>query len=362
MGPVTGPITRPPRKMRRTALLSLLIVSLASLVACGKKDAHESKSEPVQTETPAQPSPKSFFKPLAPVEVDEAKMTLGRALYFDTRLSGDGTLTCASCHAFDKGGADAAKTSTGINGQLGPINSPTVLNSHLNFVQFWDGRAATLAEQALGPVENPVEMGALWPEVVERLKQDEALVAEFAALYKDGITKENVADAIAEYERALGTPSPFDRYLEGDEDAISAEAKRGLEVFVATGCTTCHSGEGLGGTMYQKMGLVQNYFELRGGEITEADLGRYNVTKNDADKHLFKVPILRNIELTAPYFHDGSVDSLDEAVKIMAKVQLGRELSDEDTKLIVAFLKTLTGELPPQASDPALEGAESEEG
>ncbi|NLE47192.1 MAG: cytochrome-c peroxidase [Sandaracinaceae bacterium] len=346
--------------MRRTVLLISLIVSLASLAACGKKEAHDSKSEPVQTAT--KPDPKSFFKPLAPVEVDEAKMQLGRKLYFDTRLSGDGTLTCASCHAFDKGGADGAKVSTGINGQLGPINSPTVLNSHLNFVQFWDGRAATLAEQALGPVENPVEMGAKWPEVVERLKQDEALVKEFAAFYEDGITKENVTDAIAEFERSLGTPAPFDRYLEGDEDAISDEAKRGLEVFVATGCTTCHSGEGLGGTMYQKMGLVQNYFELRGGEITEADLGRYNVTKNEADKHLFKVPLLRNIELTAPYFHDGSVDSLDEAVKIMAKVQLGRDLSDEDTKLIVAFLKTLTGELPPQASDPALEGAESEEG
>jgi cytochrome c peroxidase len=339
-----------------SARISLVLVCVA-LVACGKKE----EKAPEET-APAAEAPRSPFEPLPEVKVDENKVELGRLLYFDTRLSGDGTLSCASCHSFDKGGADAAKTSTGIRGQLGPINSPTVLNAHLNFVQFWDGRAKDLEEQALGPVENPLEMGATWPEVVERLKADERLVEKFDALYDDGVTKENVANAIAEFERSLSTPAPFDRFLEGDEDAISDEAKRGRDLFVQTGCTSCHSGPGLGGTMFQKFGLLEDYFPIRGGELTEADLGRYNVTKDEADKHMFKVPILRNVALTAPYFHDGSVDDLGAAVQIMARVQLRKELAPDEVKAIVAFLETLTGELPPHASPPEEDGpAEAEE-
>jgi cytochrome c peroxidase len=339
-----------------TARISLVLVCIA-LVACGKKE-----EKAPEEKAPAAEAPRSPFEPLPEVKVDENKVELGRLLYFDTRLSGDGTLSCASCHSFDKGGADAAKTSTGIRGQLGPINSPTVLNAHLNFVQFWDGRAKDLEEQALGPVENPLEMGATWPEVVERLKADERLVESFDAIYDDGITKENVANAIAEFERSLSTPAPFDRFLEGDEDAISDEAKRGHDLFVQTGCTSCHMGPGLGGTMFQKFGLLEDYFPIRGGELTEADLGRYNVTKDEADKHMFKVPILRNVALTAPYFHDGSVDDLGAAVQIMARVQLRKELKPDEVKAIVAFLETLTGELPPHAKPPEEDArAEAEE-
>jgi cytochrome c peroxidase len=329
--------------------ISLVVVCIA-LVACGKKE--EKAPEAVEPE-----APKSPFEPLPEVKVDEKKVELGRRLYFDTRLSGDGTLSCASCHAFDKGGADAAKTSTGIRGQLGPINSPTVLNAHLNFVQFWDGRAKDLEEQALGPVENPLEMGTTWPEVIERLKADAIYVERFDELYDDGLTKENVANAIAEFERSLSTPAPFDRFLAGDEDAISEEAKRGRDLFVATGCPACHAGPGLGGTMYQKFGLLEDYFPIRGGELTDADLGRFNVTKNEADKHMFKVPLLRNVALTAPYFHDGSVDDLGKAVEIMARVQLRKTLTPDEVKAIVAFLESLTGELPPHAKPPEEEPA-----
>lgn len=330
----------------RKLTLALVCVAFA---ACFKKEEDKAAPAPEATEAPAKKLP---FEPLPEVEVDPKKVELGRRLYFDTRLSGDGTLSCASCHSFDKGGADAAKVSTGIRGQQGPINSPTVLNAHLNFVQFWDGRAKDLEEQALGPVENPVEMGATWPEVVERLKADEKMVEWFDALYEDGITKENIAAAIAEFERSLSTPAPFDRYLQGDEDAISEKAKRGLDLFVKTGCVSCHTGPGLGGTMFQKFGLLEDYFPIRGGELTEADLGRYNVTKNEADKHMFKVPLLRNVALTAPYFHDGSVDDLGRAVEIMARVQLRKKLEPDEIEAIVAFLETLTGELPPHAAPP----------
>lgn len=210
-------------------ILPLLVALSVVTSGCGKKE-NEPSGEPSGGGPAA-----SVFAALTKIEVDEKKVELGRRLYFDGRLSGDGTVSCATCHAFDKGGADGAKTSTGIRGQLGPINSPTVLNSHLNFVQFWDGRAKDLEEQALGPVENPLEMGAKWPEVVERLQEDERYVADFAALYEGGITKENVAHAIAEFERSLVTPAPFDRFLAGESDAISEAARRGSELFASAG-------------------------------------------------------------------------------------------------------------------------------
>jgi cytochrome c peroxidase len=339
--------------------ITFVLVCIA-LTACGKKEEKAAEEKAPEVETAE--APRSPFEPLPEVKVDEKKVELGRRLYFDTRLSGDGTLSCASCHSFDKGGADAAKTSTGIRGQLGPINSPTVLNAHLNFVQFWDGRAKDLEEQALGPVENPLEMGTTWPEVVERLKADAKYVETFGDLYDDGITKENVANAIAEFERSLSTPAPFDRFLQGDEDAISEEAKRGHDLFVSIGCTSCHTGPGLGGTMFQKFGLLEDYFPIRGGELTEADLGRFNVTKNEADKHMFKVPLLRNVALTAPYFHDGSVDELATAVEIMARVQLRKTLKPDEIEAIVAFLESLTGELPPHAKPPEEDEAAPNEG
>jgi cytochrome c peroxidase len=277
------------------------------------------------------------------------KIVLGRKLFHDTILSGDGTVACSTCHALDHGGAEPRKTSTGIRGQIGPINSPTVLNSSHNFVQFWDGRAKDLREQAEGPVANPIEMGATWEGVVKRLQGNDKYAAEFAALYKDGITKDNVTDAVAVYEEALITPSRFDEYLLGDQNAITAAETKGYETFKDVGCTACHNGVLVGGGMFQKMGLVNDYFKDRGTEVTEADLGRFNVSKNPAEKHFFKVPTLRNVELTSPYLHDGSRATLEETVRVMGKYQLGRDLTNAEVNSIVTFLKSLTGKLPDYA-------------
>ncbi len=327
---------------------ALLFLTLA---ACSGRDDADEASEARSTTAPATvapaapaPAPEPLVA-LEPLEVNAEKVALGRRLFHETRLSGDGTLSCASCHSLDHGGAEPKRTSTGIRGQVGPINAPTVLNAALNFRQFWDGRAADLREQAAGPVANPMEMGASWDKVLASLAEDESYETSFAALYPDGITQANVTDAIAEYERLLVTPSPFDRYLRGERGAISAAAREGYETFKAVGCTSCHTGQNVGGTMYQKMGLVRDYFGERGNP-TDADLGRFNVTHAESDRHFFKVPTLRNVALTAPYFHDGSRETLADAVRAMGRYQLGRDLTDAQTRAIVAFLESLSGPLP----------------
>lgn len=339
---------------------AVLVLGLAGgCASCDEQSAEvpaAEQPEGFQAQSPAElrSSVSDLFDPVPErVEVVHEKMALGRRLYFDPQLSGDATISCATCHSMDHGGAEPRATSVGIGQQVGPINSPTVLNAAFNFKQFWDGRAADLREQAAGPVTNPIEMGGDWPQIFERLNADEAYGREFQAVYgDDGIRQENVIDAIVEYESSLVTPSPFDAFLRGDDEAMSAQALRGLQRFVETGCTTCHRGRNLGGDSFQKMGLVQSYFELRGGEITEADLGRYNVTRDEADRHHFKVPTLRNVALTSPYFHDGSHEDLPSAVRTMARVQLAKELSDEEVEDIVAFLEALTGELPAHARLP----------
>ena len=331
---------------------ALIILVAMAVVGCTKKEtpapAAEEKAA-VEGEKPAVPA----VEPLKPlpnsVKVDMDKVLLGRSLYHDTMLSGDGTVACVTCHLLEHGGAEPRKSSTGIGGQVGPINSPSVLNSGFNFVQFWDGRAKDLQEQAAGPVANPIEMGAKWENVVARLKKNEEYAAAFAKLYEDGVTQDNATDAIAEYEKSLITPSRFDKFLLGDESAISEAEKKGYATFKEVGCTACHTGIIAGGTMFQKMGLVKDYFADRGTPVTEADMGRFNVTKKAADKHFFKVPTLRNVELTSPYLHDGSRATLEETVKVMGTYQLGRDLSDAQVNSIVTFLKSLTGKLPAHA-------------
>ena len=238
------------------------------------------------------------------------------------------------------GGTDNQISSIGHKWHLGPINSPTVYNSKFNIAQFWDGRAKDLKEQAGGPIANPGEMGFTHEAAVGVLKTIPGYRQEFAKVYgASNITIDQVTDAIATFEETLVTPnSPFDLYLKGDKKAISATATKGYEHFKNKGCVACHNGPAVGGNMFQKMGLVKPY----PSEI----LGRYDVTKNEADKYVFKVPTLRNVELTYPYFHDGSVWSLEEAVKLMGEHQLGITLKNNEVKEIVAFLKTLTGELP----------------
>lgn len=277
------------------------------------------------------------------LKLDAAKVALGRELFNDARLSSDGTIACVSCHRPDLGGADGRVHSIGVHGAEGGINAPTVYNSAFNFVQFWDGRAATLEAQMDGPVNHPKEMGSSWPAIVRRLGQDEHYRAAFAALYRDEVSVAHIKDAIATFERSLYTPnSRFDRYLRGEPNALNEQETRGYQAFQQYGCVTCHQGINLGGNMYERMGLMADYFGDR-GHLTEADYGRYNLTHKEADRYYFRVPSLRNVAQTAPYFHDGSAVQLRDAVAVMAKYQLGREIPDQDADAIVAFLGTLSG-------------------
>lgn len=281
--------------------------------------------------------------PEAP-QTDPKKVALGKLLYNDKRLSGDDTISCASCHDLTKGGTDQARVSTGIRGQQGPINAPTTFNALWQVKQFWDGRAATLQEQAGGPPLNPVEMGATWKGIIAKLEADEALAAQFKDVYPAGFSEETITDAIAEFERTLVTPdAPLDRFLKGDAGALTAEQKEGWAVFQAQGCHTCHTGRLLGGGSFELMGRAADYFKARGGELAEVDAGRYAVTKKERDRHRFKVPTLRNVALTFPYFHDGQAKTLADATRAMAKFQNGRDLTETEVKAVVAFMNSLTG-------------------
>ncbi len=268
------------------------------------------------------------------------KVALGRSLYFDTRLSKDQKISCNSCHKLDSFGVDNEATSPGHKGQRGGRNSPTVYNAALHMAQFWDGRAANVEAQALGPILNPIEM-AMPSEaaVLERLKKDQKTVASFKAAFpgeSDPVTYKNVGNAIGAFERTLLTPSRFDDFLKGNNSALSEQEKKGGELFVKTGCVACHNGATIGGQMYQKLGLVKEY--------QTKDLGRFEVTKLESDKKVFKVPSLRNVAKTGPYYHDGSVATLDQAVALMADHQLGKQLSKEEISDIVSFLGSLTGD------------------
>ncbi len=281
------------------------------------------------------------LKPLPARPLDAAKVTLGEKLFNDKRFSKDNSLACVSCHLLSEGGADRKARSLGVANAVGEVNSPSVLNAAHNFRQFWDGRAATLEEQIGFVVENPVEMASDWPSVLGKLNADGALLAEFKKIYPAGIDKASVTDALATYERSLPSDSRFDLYLRGDAKAISAEEKAGYEKFKAYGCVACHQGVNVGGNMYQSFGIMGNYFRDR-GKPTKADYGRFNVTGKEADRHMFKVPSLRNIALTPPYFHDGSAATLEAAINIMFKYQLGRQAAEQDKALIIKFLHSLS--------------------
>ena len=288
------------------------------------------------------------IKPLpTDVRLDQRKLDLGRKLFVDPRFAKDNSVSCASCHDFSHGGADPRLRSVGVGGAIGGANAPSVFNSGLNFRQLWNGSANSLEEFLDRLIKNPKVFDSNWPEVVAKLRQDSALAAEFSTIYQDGITNRNIVDATATFTRSLITPSRFDRYLRGDGQAINSEELRGYERFKSYGCVACHQGVNVGGNMFQKFGVMGDYFQDR-GNITSADLGRFNVTKREADKHVFKVPSLRNVELTAPYFHDGSAPTLEAAVEVMFKYQLGRTAPLEDKALIIKFLKTLTGEQQPK--------------
>lgn len=283
------------------------------------------------------------IQPIKPVQaINLAQVELGKKLYFDPRLSKSGFISCNSCHNLSMGGTDNLKTSIGHNWQQGPINAPTVLNSSLNVAQFWDGRAADLQEQAGGPIANPGEMAFTHTLAIDVLESIPKYVTEFKQVFgTDKIDIDHVTQAIAEFEKTLVTPnSRFDQWLLGDKDAITAQELAGYELFKQVGCVACHNGSALGGTSFQKMGVVEPYKTKSGAE------GLAGVTGKDADRFKFKVPTLRNVAMTYPYFHDGEAETMTDAVNIMGKLQLGKKFTDDENAKIVAFLTTLTGEQP----------------
>ena len=294
----------------------------------------------VELDEPVRPLP-------ADLAFDAHKVELGRKLFVDARLSQDNAVSCASCHDFSRGGADPRPRSVGVRGEIGGANAPSVFNSGFNFRQTWNGSADSLEEFLERLIKNPKVFDSNWTDVVRKLRQDAALSDHFGSIYAQGITNKTAIDAIATFVRSLITPSRFDRYLRGDAGAISTEELQGYARFKSYGCVACHEGVNVGGNMFQKFGVMGDYFAQR-GNITPADLGRFNVTKRESDKFVFKVPSLRNVELTAPYFHDGSAATLEAAVEIMFRYQLGRGAPSEDKALIVKFLKTLTGERQPR--------------
>ena len=305
------------------------LTSIAIFIAGIFASAHAISAEPIEV--------------IKAVKVTEPeKVELGKMLFFEPRLSKSGYISCNSCHNLATGGVDALPSSVGHNWQQGPINSPTVLNANYMLAQFWDGRASDLQAQAAGPIENPKEMGYSHALATQTIASMPAYRAHFAKVYGDeNVTIDRLTDAISTFEKTLVTPnSPFDQYLLGKQDAISVDAKAGYQLFKSKGCVSCHNGPAVGGTMYMKMGLIKPFHTNNPAE------GRIAVTGKEADKFVFKVPTLRNIELTYPYFHDGSVWTLEEAVNTMADIQLGQKLSDKENLEMVAFLVSLTGDQP----------------
>jgi cytochrome c peroxidase len=329
------------------------LVPLVLLLACEEKKSPPPAPPPAVSATPSteiDPVILNAYGPLPAVmesknnpPITEDRITLGRALYFETRLSASNEISCNTCHLLTTDGADGRKTSIGHRKQSGTRNAPTVYNAAGHFVQFWDGRAKDVEEQAKGPITNPVEMAMQSDaSVVAELKKVKWYVEQFKKAFPGEaapLTIDNVGRAIGAFERKLVTPSRWDKFLAGDKSALNDAEKAGFKKFIDTGCNTCHVGVYVGATMYQKLGLVKPWPK-------EDDLGRYAVTKQDTDKMFFKVPSLRNVEKTAPYFHDGSVATLEEAVKLMGTHQLGKSLTDGDVASMVTWLKTLTGDIP----------------
>jgi cytochrome c peroxidase len=297
------------------------------------------------TGEPIQPIPQSIATVLgAGSATDRTKVTLGEKLFQDVRLSTNNQKSCLSCHSFSLGGADGLAHSIGINGIPTEVNTPTVFNARFNFRLNWNGQFTNLDDHLDALMSNPKVMGVQWPQAIRALEQVPEYRQLFDRVYPDGLTPTNIKDALVAYEMSLNTPNArFDRFLLGDKQALTATEIEGYRLFKANGCISCHQGVNVGGNMFQPFGIMSDYFAER-GRITPADLGRFNVTKNEADRHLFRVPSLRNVALTAPYFHDGSAKTLEEAISTMTKYQLGRTLPTEQIAAIAKFLRTLTGE------------------
>lgn len=319
-------------KIKSSLTAAVLALASQSAMADALSDSFLMMFKPLPTEAPS-----------ADNELTDAKINLGRMLYYETRISKGGKMSCNSCHQLDKYGQDNLPFSPGHEGKLGGRSSPSTYNAALHIAQFWDGRAPTVEEQAKGPVLNPVEMGMPSADfVVDVLKSIPGYVEAFKAAFPgeaDPINYNNFGKAVGAFERKLVTPSRWDEFLKGKKEALTAEEQKGFETYAKAGCVTCHNGPAVGGAMYQKLGLIKAWPELK-------DLGRFEATKQESDKHYFKVPSLRNVTETAPYLHDGSVKTIEEMVKMMAEYQLAKSLTDEEVASIVTFLKALKGDIP----------------
>lgn len=298
-------------------------------------------------EAPARAS--EPLRPLPPaVAGDPAKVALGRLLFHERALSGDGSVACIDCHPFAHGGADPRPHSVGAGGRLGGVNAPSIFNLDFLGLYNWTGEAATLEQHIDLPLHRVMDIDAA--RSVAALAGTD-YPRRFAAIYPDGLTAANIRDALVAYERSLVTPNaPLDRHLRGEPGALTPEQLAGYRLFKSHGCASCHQGAAVGGNLLQRFGVFGDYFADR-GDPTPADLGRYNVTRREEDRHVFRVPSLRNVALTAPYFHDGSAATLEEAVDVMARYQLGRSLGDAETHALVAFLGALTGDLPRETGE-----------
>ena len=340
----------------------MLLIAIIVLSSCDqkKKDTPEKTQEKSPAYTELQTKSKTFFGELPLVAenannpITDEKVALGKALYFDKILSKNKTQSCNTCHNLDTYGVDNLPTSPGDGkGTMGTRNSPTVLNAALHIAQFWDGREPDVEAQAGGPILNPVEMAMPSEKaVIDRLSGIEEYKILFSKAFPDEdrpITYDNLKKAIGAFERKLITPSRFDDYIAGNNEALNDKEKRGLQTYMDSGCVTCHSGVLLGGNMYQKFGLFSDYWEHT--KSKKIDNGKFDITDNQSDKYIFKVPSLRNIEKTAPYFHDGSISDLSDAIRIMAKTQVNKDLTDTQIIEIQDFLVTLTADIPSELKD-----------
>lgn len=350
--------------MKKTSLGLLFTLLFLSLTQCKKEYNAVEKVEDVakKIETPSSPDIKfalQYFQPLpenfenSSNPLSDKKIYLGKVLYYDSQLSKTGNNSCNSCHLLSSFGVDNIPTSKGDSGGFGNRNAPTVLNAAMHIAQFWDGRAKDVEEQAGGPILNPIEMAMTSKEeVVNKLKNIDYYQRLFSEAFPDSknpITYDNIQKAIGAFERTMVTESRFDKFMKGDSNSLSENEIKGMKTFVSIGCITCHSGQGLGGNMFQKFGIHHDYQEYT--KSKKIDEGLKELTGKNTDLFIFKVPSLRNVDKTYPYFHDGSVKELNEAVKIMAKVQLDKDLSDTEVSEISTFLKSLTGEVNPYAKE-----------
>lgn len=337
--------------MKKTVLsfASVLLITSCSSNDEAKQSTQNTQQQEEQRYDEALADKLNVFQPLEITDtLNPALVKLGHHLYFDNQLSRKQTMSCNTCHNLSTFGVDNQPTSKGEEGKFGDRNSPTTLNAAIHIAQFWDGRAATVEEQAGMPILNPIEMNIPNEKfLIDRLKKSSLYQQLFKEAFpneKDPITYNNLKKAIGAFERKLITPSRFDEYLKGNKTALSIEEKKGLLTFITTGCTICHNGAGIGGNMFQKFAVFGNYWDYT--HSTKIDSGKVTITKLAGDRFVFKVPSLRNVEKTHPYFHDGSVQKLEDAVKIMAKAQLNKDLSDDEVNSIVTFLKALTSDIP----------------